>query len=214
MAGKNTKICKTCLTEKGISEFYFAGNYKGRQYISSECKICAKERGNTYYAANKEKAKANGLKWRQKNPDYMKEFSRKYRLNNPDKSRTWGREYARRNRLDPVFRLQKNFSTVMQHHLKGRKGGKRWEDLAGYTIKDLTVHLESLFLDGMSWGNYGKWHVDHIIPASIFNFSSHKDVDFKRCWALDNLQPLWATDNSSKKDKIKEPFQPSLRIAI
>ena len=54
----------------------------------------------------------------------------------------------------------------------------------------------------MNWDNYGEWHVDHIIPKSSFNFSSKHDKEFKECWALDNLQPLWAEDNIAKSDKI------------
>jgi len=45
---------------------------------------------------------------------------------------------------------------------------------------------------------------------SVFNFSKPEDMDFKRCWALSNLQPLWAADNFSKHAKLKKPFQPSM----
>jgi 5-methylcytosine-specific restriction endonuclease McrA len=64
----------------------------------------------------------------------------------------------------------------------------------------------------MSWENYGKftWHIDHIIPVAVFNFSSFKDLDFKRCWALSNLQPLEAKKNHSKGCRVSKPFQPSL----
>ena len=54
----------------------------------------------------------------------------------------------------------------------------------------------------MTWGNYGKWHVDHIIPQAFFKYTSTDDVEFKYCWSLNNLQPLWAKDNIKKKDKI------------
>jgi len=44
----------------------------------------------------------------------------------------------------------------------------------------------------MSWKNYGKdgWEIDHKIPISVFNFTKPEHRDFKRCWALKNLQPL------------------------
>lgn len=43
----------------------------------------------------------------------------------------------------------------------------------------------------MTWENYGKtWHIDHIIPRSWFNYKSPKDLLFKECWKLENLQPL------------------------
>jgi len=54
-----------------------------------------------------------------------------------------------------------------------------------------------------------KWHIDHIIPVSAFNFTKPEHIDFNKCWALSNLQPLWAEENLSKHKKLKEAFQPS-----
>jgi hypothetical protein len=66
----------------------------------------------------------------------------------------------------------------------------------------------------MSWENYGKytWHIDHITPVAAFNYDNPECLDFKKCWALSNLQPLEAKKNHSKKDKIVSPFQPSLLL--
>lgn len=79
------------------------------------------------------------------------------------------------------------------------KAGRRVETLIGYSIHDLKRHLEHLFVPGMSWENYGSaWHIDHIRPRASFRFVSLKDPAFKSCWALTNLQPLWAEDNIRK----------------
>jgi len=53
----------------------------------------------------------------------------------------------------------------------------------------------------MSWENYGKWHVDHIVPVASFIWTSSDDAEFKACWALTNLRPLWADANRRKKDR-------------
>ena len=68
--------------------------------------------------------------------------------------------------------------------------------------------------NGMTWETHGKygWHIDHKIPISAFNFESPKDLDFKKCWALINLQPMWAKENIRKGAKVEKPFQPSLTI--
>jgi hypothetical protein len=50
----------------------------------------------------------------------------------------------------------------------------------------------------MSWDNYGKWHIDHIIPLSSAN---NEDEVYKLCHHT-NLQPLWAEDNLKKSNKI------------
>ena len=54
----------------------------------------------------------------------------------------------------------------------------------------------------MTWDNYGEWHVDHIIPKSFFQFNSIDDVEFKMCWRLENLQPLWGKDNIRKNGRV------------
>jgi hypothetical protein len=79
-----------------------------------------------------------------------------------------------------------------------RKDYRKWQSLVGYTTQDLAAHLESLFQSGMGWHNMGAWHIDHIKPRAAFTFSSYNDPAFKECWALSNLQPLWAKDNIRK----------------
>lgn len=117
-----------------------------------------------------------------------------------------GREYAAtkmRERLqdNPQFRLHSNISRAVRNGLAG-KGRRRWEDLVGYTAAQLKEHLERQFARGMGWHNYGrgsgKWHIDHIVPQSAFTFSSPDDPEFRACWALTNLRPLWGDKNISK----------------
>ena len=81
-------------------------------------------------------------------------------------------------------------------------------------MSDLKSHIESQFHNGMSWENYGRkgWHIEHIIPMKAFNFISKDDIDFKRCWALKNIQPIWAKENHRKSASIEGHFQPSLLL--
>jgi 5-methylcytosine-specific restriction endonuclease McrA len=87
---------------------------------------------------------------------------------------------------------------MIRYSLRGSKAGRHWETLVGYTFLALMCHLESLFQPGMTWENYGEWQVDHIRPIASFTFTSADDPEFRQCWALSNLQPLWATDNHHK----------------
>lgn len=116
-------------------------------------------------------------------------------------------------RKDPKFRLHYAIKGRLWYVLKDHGNGKSQhstEELLGYSIDDLMKHLEKQFTDDMSWDNYGEWHIDHIIPVSAFNFKTAKDIDFKRCWAMKNLQPMWGSENSSKYDSLDKPFQPAL----
>lgn len=85
--------------------------------------------------------------------------------------------------------------------LKGKKNRRSWIDFVDYTVADLKIHLERQFLPGMTWENRKLWHVDHVRPIAQFSFTDPEDEDFKACWALTNLRPMWAADNIRKKDK-------------
>ena len=122
------------------------------------------------------------------------------------------KRYQNELRKTPRGKLNNTIGTVMRRSLKGNKSGRARESLVLYTVNDLKEHLEKLFAPGMSWGNYGEWHIDHKIPMAAFNFEKPEDLDFKRCWALTNLQPMWAIENIKKSDKVERPFQPSLLL--
>ena len=115
-------------------------------------------------------------------------------------------------------RVHASMSSSIRQSLSNRKEGRQWEKIVGYTCAELIEHLEKQFLPRMDWSNYGHkvgdWSIDHIIPVSAFNFESADDMDFYRCWALSNLQPLWHLDNMKKSNKVDKPFQPSLALGI
>jgi len=55
----------------------------------------------------------------------------------------------------------------------------------------------------MTWDNNGSyWYINHIIPQSYYKYVSIEDESFKKCWALDNLQPLEAKENLKKSNKL------------
>jgi len=91
---------------------------------------------------------------------------------------------------------------------KNHYKNKHWENLVDYTVDDLIKYLKKQFEKGMNFNNYGKeWHVDHIFPVSWFEFKSFSNPDFKLCWSLDNLQPLWKHENCCKRASVKPLFQ-------
>jgi hypothetical protein len=103
-------------------------------------------------------------------------------------------------RRSPGVRLENNARSRIWLMLKnGERRDRGLVSRLGYSIDELRNHLESRFLIGMSWENYGKWHVDHIRPCSLFDMRDRSQ--FHACWALANLQPLWAADNIRKGAK-------------
>ncbi len=158
-----------------------------------------------YSEKNKEKLSEYHKQWSNDNRDDLREKHTEWRNNNRDKVRKWARDYERKRRSeDPKYRLSARTRTSVWTCLKERNIKKKSSTfiLLGYSIEELMAHLESLFTEGMTWDNYGEWHVDHKIPMSSFLFDSTEDSGFKECWKLNNLQPLWSPDNLSKGTKL------------
>lgn len=104
--------------------------------------------------------------------------------------------------MDPVYRLENSMRSRLWAALKGKTKGVILSRLE-FTIDELRHHLESKFQEGMTWANYGKWHVDHIQPCAAFDQSVPDQ--FKKCWSLENLQPLWASENVRKGGRRGSP---------
>ena len=84
--------------------------------------------------------------------------------------------------------------------LKGRSKSNSTILLLGCSPEELKIHLQSLFLPGMSWENRSEWHIDHIKPCASFDLT---DPEQQRCcFHYSNLQPLWKADNQRKAAKI------------
>jgi len=154
-----------------------------------------------YYKNNKEDICEWYKKWAKENREYLREKHTEWREDNKEHVNKYKRDYERKRRAeDPKYRLGVRTRTAVWQLLKERgikKTNKTFE-LLGYTIEELMTHLEKQFTEGMTWDNYGEWHVDHIRPMTSFNFTSSDDPEFKECWDLSNLQPLWWNDNLSK----------------
>jgi hypothetical protein len=103
-------------------------------------------------------------------------------------------------------KIRHSIRSLIWQKLRNRgicKKSNKTFNLLGYSPETLTAHLESRWQPGMSWGNYDKhgWHIDHVVPDSWFKYSSTDEQDFKKSWALENLQPLWADINHSKGNR-------------
>lgn len=111
------------------------------------------------------------------------------------------RRSSQRKRLyyaSPSHRIRSAMTTRIWAALKGRTDGALFSRLA-YSQEELVAHLENQFRDGMTWSNYGKWHVDHIKPCAAFDQTDREQ--FMECWSLANLTPLWASENMAKGAK-------------
>ncbi|MEE9984207.1 hypothetical protein [Agrobacterium pusense] len=202
------KKCSRCGEIKPLTDFHKSKAKKGG--LAYHCKQCDAARKAEYRSANKEKVREQGRALYEANPEKRRAAHTRWVKSNPEKMR----EAKRRCRLTPKAKIENAIRGYIHKTItRGSKSGRTF-DLLGYTSLELMRHLERLFKPGMSWENYGEWHIDHKIPLSAFNYSSTDEIDFRRAWSLENLQPLWAVDNMRKHAKLDQPFQPSLALKI
>lgn len=171
------------------------GHVDKRYTSGGQCLSCEKIRDQLRYDAKKARMRkryAEDPAYRQKIKERDKQNLVRYR----EQSNSFKRRYYRGAGLLP--RIARN---LVRNSLLALYRSKTADtaSLLGYTQAELRSHLESKFKQGMTWDNYGAWHVDHIKPIAAFvreGVTSLSTIN-----ALENLQPLWAAENLSKGDK-------------
>lgn len=158
--------------KKTSNEYYI--NHRG------EHSVWAKE----WYRKNKNKSLQTKKDWFEKNKEKI------YKLRN------------QRRKIDIKYKLSCYLRNRLNKVLRGFSKSVSVLKLIDCSIEQLKQHLESKFTYGMSWKNYGKWHVDHIRPCASYDLS--KVSEQHKCFHYTNLQPLWAKDNLSKNDKFQK----------
>lgn len=149
----------------------------------------------------------------EKHKEEKRAYDKIYRETNKSKISADKRTYQKKKRkIDPGYRLSCSVSAGVSLSLKDNKSRRSWESIVGYTLDQLIKHLEKQFTDGMTWENYGQWHLEHKIPLSVHHFTKPEHTDFQKVWGLKNLQPMWAKDNFKKGVKLEKHFQPSLLL--
>jgi hypothetical protein len=185
-------ICTNCKVDKKEAEFYYNKNKTKRE---SQCKLCIREKRKARYKKNPKAELSRNKKYVEENKESVNEYKKLWARDNSHRYT----EYARNKyRTDPMFRLKNCLRSRLTAAVAGKSASTM--ELVGCSIDKLKQHLESKFTEGMSWDNYGDWHVDHIKPCASFDLSDPEQQ--RLCFNYKNLQPLWAADNLSKADSI------------
>ena len=195
--GINKQVINRILKENGVTL-----GPSGRRFIGGREVAMKKYESKP---ETKDRKKRNYHVWYNENKDYRKVYLKEYREKNTEKIKKTKRDYERnRKASDPLYKLISNFRTAIYQVLKESnvEKNKHYFDILQYTPESLIKHLESQFENNMNWDNYGEWHVDHKLPITSFNIEEMGDEEFMRCWSLDNLQPMWGTDNIRKYNKV------------
>jgi len=174
------KVCRKCLIPKEFDEFHKDSQNKDGYKFT--CRECCKLQDKKYYIDNSAEILT-------KQKIYRKSNRKIYRDNERSKRSS-----------DPIFRLKKNLRTRLSEYVKSMNISKTQSTfkIIGLSPENLRNYLQESFVNGMSWENYGLWHIDHIIPLSSAQSESEL---YKLCYYT-NLQPLWAIDNMKKGDRV------------
>jgi len=160
-----------------------------------------KENSRRYYRENREKILIYGKDWRAKNKEYIKEYNKRWNEGHKEDMRDYRNKYEQhRCKTDTEYNLTKLLRKRVKDVLVGNTKTDTTKNLIGCNIRTLRIWLESQFTEGMSWGNHGKWEIDHVYPLSLFNLEQPYEQRIAFNWF--NLQPLWKDENRRKWNKL------------
>lgn len=184
---------------------YYVANKEARdqynkEYAEKNRDVIAMQR-KSYREKNADVRKVAMKTWYQANVEYAKAKAKTYREINKSKMHEWHREYRKeREKIDPVFKLARRIRTLVYSKIRSRGYTKKSKThlILGCTYEEFSTYIAEKFIEGMTWGNYGEWHIDHIIPIA----SAETEDDVIRLNHYTNLQPLWALDNLIKGRRV------------
>lgn len=206
----------TTMTEESIPQSSQDINPKtGRPYKLS---LKLREKGRAWVEKNKERSWEIKRAWKQRNREKylaqqreyargrtqeMGENRRKWRNENREKFREGQKTYRSEQRSKSLrFSEEEKWRKVFSSFLK-RKSDKMMPNRKykfGCSPSEFRAHLQSQFLEEMSWENHGSvWEVDHIKPVRSFDVSIYDEALI--CFHFSNTRPLWCDENRRQQHR-------------
>jgi hypothetical protein len=193
-----SKKCIKCQKRK-LTKF-FSKRKASKDGLYTYCKLCKRNDDKIYSQKNKKSILKKQKEYYLKNKEKISQQKRKYQEKNIEKRRKYKKIYEKcRKQQDSSYKLIQNYKTRLYKALKGvGTKSQSTTKMLGCSVEDFCSHIEKQFTNGMSWENYGQWHIDHIIPLA----SAHSIKGKEKLFHYSNCQPLWAKENLRKGDKI------------
>lgn len=212
------RLCKGCNQSLPATLENFPPHKMGKYGLFTHCRPCKKDADAKRRSRPDQKARQQA--WRDANKEKIKAHNESYRAAgykstdhvaawvdaNPERAKALVERTIATRRQKPWYVLKTRISARLRSVLAGAggKANQTTENILGYSARELASHIERQFTKGMTWEKLlsGEIHIDHIIPVSSFKAESISSQEFKACWALSNLRPMWAADNLAKSDAI------------
>jgi hypothetical protein len=180
LLNEGLKKCPKCNIIKNINLFKNQSDKPSGK--SSHCKDCIKIKN-------------------QKNKEIIKEKNNiRYQKNKIEIIKQHNIYLTNKRKYNPLFKLRCNISSRIQQSLKrnGYTKNSKTNQILGCSFEEFKQYLQIQFIKGMTWENFGEWHLDHIYPVSL----AKDEEELIRLNHYTNFQPLWAKDNLQKGNKI------------
>lgn len=163
-------------------------------------------KASEYRTKNPERFRVLGRADYSKHAERRRGMAKRYRVERKqstertERYRAWCRRNVKNKKAtDPQFKIR----FLMRNRIwmalqRGVAKSGSTVELVGCSMAEFKSHIESRWLNGMSWENYGKhgWHLDHIRPCNSFDLTD--PTQQRICFHHSNVRPLWAKDNLSK----------------
>lgn len=184
------QTCTNCNKDKPLTlEFFYFKKNRNRFY--RECKQCFAIRN----ASRPERTEEEKERYKSAKIKYYTEVYKGTEIHRLSHKKAKKRYYE----AHPMQKIADRIRGRTRKALTRQKLNKtsKFNNYLGCDLETLKNHLEIQFQPEMTWENYGKWHIDHIIPL----ISANTEEELFKLSHYTNLQPLWAIDNIRKKDK-------------
>lgn len=188
------KTCCRCKIEKEKSDF--SKYIKTRDGLNYRCRSCIKIERDI----NKHKYVEQKRLYRESVRKHKAKYDLTYRKENAEKIKQYKYNWDKKKRHLPIFKIKRNLRRRLHHVIKDGYKSDSTMNLLGCSFEEFKTYIESKFLPGMTWDNYGlgdsRWHLDHIRPCCDFNLLDAEEQ--RKCFHYTNVQPLWQKDNLKK----------------
>lgn len=183
----NIRICKRCNITKECP------------YNRIYCRECQNLQSREYKKRNKEKIQEYNKKYKLENKEKIKEYNKEYNINNRENIQKRQTENSKnRRKVDISYKITINLRNRIKKFFKSNISSSKYIDCSIETFKNW---IEFQFEPDMNFDNYGMlWHLDHVIPCSLFDFSN--DIEKYYCFNWSNYRPLYKHKNLSRQNKL------------
>jgi len=194
------KYCKSC--KNLLPHSNFSKRNKNKDGLDTYCKVCNASKSKEWNYKNRDRRRQINAAYALRNRDKVLQDMRNWYQNNSERCKSnVANRIKEREQEDINFKLKRRIRSRLCSALKRNyKTGSAVKDL-GCSIEQFKKHLEDQFQIGMTWDNYGKWEIDHIIPLASVDLTNAET--FAKVVHFTNMRPLWKKDNLDRRFHVK-----------